>query len=566
MQFTITQAGLLAANAVSAGGPKITISTFSVGSAYGYPPNSSDTALHGTVLHTQNVNNFAVISANEVAYELTLNDTVGDFSFGEVGMYLQDGTLFALGTLDALQLKTATTPGNAGNIVSFDAHLALSQISALVNFPIMAMPNARMLEVPTVDQLMPPVISDSNAYLTLSTDTGGSAIPAFRGGDFQWSFPSFTKIFTGTVGSNGAGYTSATVTLVGGSPTVAATAKATVSGGSVTGLTLTDGGSGYASTPTVAITGDGTGATATATLVQGVTSISVVNPGAGYATAPTVSITGGGGSGATATATVTAGKVTAITVTNKGSGYTSPPTVTLTGSGTGATAAAVVTGTVSALTITANTYNSLICSAASGSIDTVTSGKYIIQFDTGVLAGYCRMLTGASGARLGWVSTSPTGTPPAAGTTFSLWQSNHSIMNMLWANIQPQTGALRPVRLVSEGLLTLSGGATVDGLAVADGDRVLVVGQTNPADNGIYVVSTTGAWTRAADASSPLAVKAGQLVPVSEGSTWADSVWQLSADGAIVIGTTPLTYQPANYSWTVKTANDLAVLNAVALS
>jgi len=65
--------------------------------------------------------------------------------------------------------------------------------------------------------------------------------------------------------------------------------------------------------------------------------------GTGYTTAPTVAITGGGGTGATATAQVSAGKVTGFTITNPGTGYTSAPTVALTGgAGTGATARAVV--------------------------------------------------------------------------------------------------------------------------------------------------------------------------------------------------------------------------------
>ncbi|MEI7852790.1 MAG: Ig-like domain repeat protein [Planctomycetota bacterium] len=59
------------------------------------------------------------------------------------------------------------------------------------------------------------------------------------------------------------------------------------------------------------------------------TSIPVNSGGSGYVSVPTVSITGGGGTGATATATVVNGVVTAITVTNGGTGYTTAPTVTV---------------------------------------------------------------------------------------------------------------------------------------------------------------------------------------------------------------------------------------------
>ena len=76
---------------------------------------------------------------------------------------------------------------------------------------------------------------------------------------------------------------------------------------------------------------------------DGVTAITVGNGGTGYTSAPTVAFTGGGGSGATAEATVVGGVVTKVTVTNAGSGYTTAPTIAFSGgAGTGATATASV--------------------------------------------------------------------------------------------------------------------------------------------------------------------------------------------------------------------------------
>lgn len=76
--------------------------------------------------------------------------------------------------------------------------------------------------------------------------------------------------------------------------------------GYVYSVTVTDGGSGYASAPTVGFTGGGgTGAVATATVTDGaVTSVTVTTSGSSYTSAPTVSFTGGGGADATATATI----------------------------------------------------------------------------------------------------------------------------------------------------------------------------------------------------------------------------------------------------------------------
>ena len=79
------------------------------------------------------------------------------------------------------------------------------------------------------------------------------------------------------------------------------------------------------------------------TLDQGCSRISITDVGHGYVTAPTVVITGGGGSGATAIATSTAGEITAVTMTNVGSGYTSAPSISFTGGSPGRACSAVAT-------------------------------------------------------------------------------------------------------------------------------------------------------------------------------------------------------------------------------
>lgn len=97
---------------------------------------------------------------------------------------------------------------------------------------------------------------------------------------------------------------------------------------------------------------------------DGVSTIPLTSGGSGYIGAPYVEISGGGGSGATASATVdqdpasaTYGQIISITVTNPGVGYTSAPTITLIGGG--GTGAAI--GTVTTL---ANTSGGLTKSGA----------------------------------------------------------------------------------------------------------------------------------------------------------------------------------------------------------
>ncbi|WEJ72833.1 phage tail protein [Pseudomonas sp. PSE14] len=98
------------------------------------------------------------------------------------------------------------------------------------------------------------------------------------------------------------------------------------------------------------------------------------------------------------------------------------------------------------------------------------------------------------------------------------------------------------VRAATTASITLSGLQTLDGVALAAGDRVLVKNQSNAVDNGLYVVAAN-AWKRATDADESSEVTPGLTVTVESGTAQADSVWQLVTDGAVVLGTTALLFQ-----------------------
>ena len=101
-------------------------------------------------------------------------------------------------------------------------------------------------------------------------------------------------------------------------------------------------------------------------------------------------------------------------------------------------------------------------------------------------------------------------------------------------------------RYTTTGNINLSGLATQAGgdwpVALTAGDRVLVKDQTTGANNGLYVAAA-GAWARSTDADASAEVTPGMLVTIEEGTNLADTVWELTTNGPIVLGTTALTFE-----------------------
>lgn len=81
---------------------------------------------------------------------------------------------------------------------------------------------------------------------------------------------------------------------------------------------------------------------------------------------------------------------------------------------------------------------------------------------------------------------------------------------------------------------------TIDGVSIAQGDRIVVKDQSDALQNGIYVVTaTTTTWDRAADhdGSPSNEVKAGNLVFVQEGTANANTQFYLTGDGELTLNT-----------------------------
>lgn len=104
-----------------------------------------------------------------------------------------------------------------------------------------------------------------------------------------------------------------------------------------------------------------------------------------------------------------------------------------------------------------------------------------------------------------------------------------------------QSSSKLSCRAATTANITLSGLQTIDGVSVANNNRVLVKNQTAAQDNGIYVAKT-GAWTRASNSNTAAKI-AGAQVAIREGTVNGGSQWQTSFKATDTLGTTAMTWR-----------------------
>ena len=97
--FVVTNIG--AAAAAGAGNPNgmaVEITSFRVGSSFGYRPERTQTALRGNTLYQGTVSAIRQHSADTKAVIIEIPTSAGPWDFGEIGLYLKTGELYAVAT------------------------------------------------------------------------------------------------------------------------------------------------------------------------------------------------------------------------------------------------------------------------------------------------------------------------------------------------------------------------------------------------------------------------------------------------------------------------------------
>ena len=118
-------------------------------------------------------------------------------------------------------------------------------------------------------------------------------------------------------------------------------------------------------------------------------------------------------------------------------------------------------------------------------------------------------------------------------------------------------------RLAPTGNISLTGTQTIDGVAAAAGDRILVMKQTDQTENGVYVCAA-GGWSRSSDMDAGSEFPAAALF-VREGTTNGDIPFVCTND-AVTLGSTNIAFTQFNGASSIvagaglaKSGNELSV-------
>jgi hypothetical protein len=112
---------------------------------------------------------------------------------------------------------------------------------------------------------------------------------------------------------------------------------------------------------------------------------------------------------------------------------------------------------------------------------------------------------------------------------------------------------------------------STDGVSPALNDRVLVAFQTAQEENGIYTLTTVGSgavnWvlTRATDYDTNVEIQPGNLVPVTQGTLYAQTSWLQSAT-VTVVGTDPILFSQFTASPSTFAKKELNNLSGVSIN
>lgn len=211
--FQITQAGINASVAAESMGLRITIASFKLATGFGYTPTLAAVSLVGAIVYTGTpaASNIIALSTKDIIAQVPA--LAGPFLFGEIGLFLTDGTLFAVATWSDLQEKSTIAVSGTANSFTFHCLLNLGVAPSIVQVVTSAngfateYANSGMISGPGV------LVDTPNAVICNEAIFGGDNLFLSKVNATRWMPHNFAKVGSGVLTAVAGGGTLITSTV-----------------------------------------------------------------------------------------------------------------------------------------------------------------------------------------------------------------------------------------------------------------------------------------------------------------------------------------------------------------
>ena len=156
MKTQITNAGIDALLNAGLNGPKVNVTKVKIGSAVITPSATMTDVVDKVWEGGSEYIQYQVLDSRNFMFKITLDESVGDFKIGNIGLFLEDGTMFTITALLTQVAKLKNDPPQVGNRHIFAIPITLSGVSGLINVSVI-IPDESSIPFVQTEADLPPV-------------------------------------------------------------------------------------------------------------------------------------------------------------------------------------------------------------------------------------------------------------------------------------------------------------------------------------------------------------------------------------------------------------------------
>lgn len=205
-QTLITNGGNAKLSSALVGGTKVQVVSFSTGYTSG-SVTVANTTVPGQNYGPTPVNSAIKTADDSAQYECIVPEPAGSFAINVIGLFDQDGDLFAITKLDTDFQKIAQNlPNNVGNRLVFRDQLLINNIAAVMNWTLntATVANLNFVNIPS-DLTDLANVGQYKTYRVVTMPDSDADVAMTDGSN--WTFGRYISDFTGTTSGSASGNT-----------------------------------------------------------------------------------------------------------------------------------------------------------------------------------------------------------------------------------------------------------------------------------------------------------------------------------------------------------------------